>query len=559
MADIIIDFIVLLAIAGLVFQLKAFRRSRIDLDQLKRTQNVMGAMEIGEPIEVLISRAAASDRSIVGHRIHQVKDIARSPAPPSVADLSAADFERDDSRLESVFPNTLISILLIVGLAGTLLSFKTIIGDFPVGSKTTVEITNWMNKAYPAFGTAFFASLVGIGGTVFLLVFRSFVHNQRAELFDRLDRFTASQLYPRFVEHQATDSTTLALAGQQLLATAASFEQSVVKLEGIPHALTSATSGLAATADETRVALQTAAAMFSDFQAGFAEGGAVRVSLHRLEGTVSGFARQTEAATGTLRDAVSSATGALLGAANSVRQTGDSIAAVTGVIAAAGQNMEQFVAQILVGNTAHVEKMDALVLSIGRIVEATSRNQREWGEAISPAIRAMTESIGNLENSVDPLNKRTEALITAVEQIEKATAQFLVTGDSQAKRFEESAGKIEHALGESTSGQREFLEKSVAQLIWAGNTQATLFGATAETFGRDSKQSIVNQREFLKGLEPVLHDLPLQVLGFAQQQGELLGEIIAIGTELKTEIERLGMRAQSTKRGILQRLVFWRK
>lgn len=519
MADIIIYAIVFFAIAGLIFQLKAFRGSRIEFDQLKRTQIVMIAMDVGEPIEVLISRASASERSIVGHRIHQVKDIANSPAPPSVADLSAADLERDDSRLESVFPNTLISILLIMGLAGTLISFKTIIGDFPAGSKTTVEITNWMNKAYPAFGTAFFASLVGIGGTVFLLVFRSFVHNQRAELLDLLDRFTAASLYPRFVVQRATDATTLVFAGRQLLETAASFEQSVAKMEGIPGALTSATSVLADAATVTRVALHSAAETFADFQAGFVEGGAVRESLQRLEGSVAGFARQTEAATGTLRNAVSDATGALLGAADSVKQTGDSIASVGGVIATAGQNIEQCVAQFLAGNTAHAAKMDSLVLSLGGIVEATSRNQREWGEAISPAIRAMTESAGKLENSIGPLNNRTEALANAAEQIEKATAQFVVTGDAQAKRFDASADKIDHAIGESTA----------------------------------------SQREFLKGLEPALNDLPLQVLDFAQQQGQLLKQLGAIGAELKVEIARLGLRAPSKWGGLPRWLVFWRK
>lgn len=559
MADIIIYFIVLFAVAGLVFQLVAYRRSRLELDQLKRTQIVIGSMDIGEPIEVLISRAAASERSVVGHRIHQVKAIASSPAPPSVADLSTADLERDDSRLESVFPNTLISILLIMGLAGTLISFKTIIGDFPVQSKTTVEITNWMNKAYPAFGTAFFASLVGIGGTIFLLVFRAFVHNQRAELFDQLDRFTAASLYPHFVAHKATDATTLVYAGQQLLETAARFEQSVATMDGIPGALTLATNGLADAGAETRLAMQSATATFADFQAGFAEGGTVRESLQRLEGTVGDFARRTEAATETLRDAVSGASGALLGAANSVRQTGDSIAAVGGVVASAGQNIEQCVAKILVGNTAHAEKMDALILAIGRIVEASGRSQREWGETISPAIRAMTESAGKLENSVGPLNNRTEALLNELEQIEKATAQFVTAGDAQAQRFAASADKIEHALGESSASHREFLDQSMEQLISAGDAQTKRLDASAEKIDLGTRQGVASHREFLKGLEPVLRELPLQVLEFAQQQGPLIKQLGMIGAELKAEIARVGLRVPSKTRLHPRSWMFWRQ
>lgn len=515
MANIIIDVIISFAILGLAFQLKALLGYRTELTHLKRAQNAMGTVDVSESIEVLISRTSVSERSIVGHRIRQVKDIARSPAPPSVADLSSADFERDDSRFESVLPNTLISILLIIGLAGTLLSFKTIIGDFPVEGKTTVEITNWMNKAYPAFGLAFKASLWGIGGTVVLLVFRSFVHNRRSELFDRLDRFTAAPLYPRFFEQRATDATTLAHAGLQLLETSAIFKQSVVKMEGIPGALTSATSGLADAANETRVALNSAAAAFTEFHAGFAESGAVRESLLRLNATVIGFERQTEAVAGTLQEAVS-------GATNAMKETGDAIAGVGGVVASAGQSIERCVAQLLAGNNAHAEKMDAVVLSIGRIVEATSRNQREWGEAILPAIRAMTESAGKLDNSMGPFSICAEALAKTVEQIEKSTTQFVSTGEAQAKRLDASAESIE----------------------------------------RSTELSIANHREFLKGLEPMLVTLPRRVLEFAQQQGQLLRQLGEIGAELRAEIARVGFRVPSMESGFWRGLFsgrFWRQ
>ena len=58
----------------------------------------------------------------------------------------------------------------------------------------------------------------------------------------------------------------------------------------------------------------------------------MRESLQRLEGTVVGFARQTEAATGSLHEAVSGATSAFIGTANSVKETGNSIASVGGLV-----------------------------------------------------------------------------------------------------------------------------------------------------------------------------------------------------------------------------------
>ena len=552
MSEIVIAFIVVLALVGVAFQLWALRGYATELEHLKRAEIAEKGMDYSEGIGVLISRASLSDQTIVGHRHVQVGDIAKSPAPPSSADLSAADFERDDAQLKSVFPNTLISILLIIGLAGTLISFSQIFRDIPTENKTTEEIKAWINKAYPAFGTAFLASLCGIGGTVFLLVVRSFVHNRRAELFDRLDRFTAARLYHRFVERQWTDEATLNLAGRRLLECAASFDTSVAKLVDVPVAITSAATGIESAANETRAALHAAQATFAEFQTAFAPGGAVKDSLERVEGVVANFGRQTESAAGNLREAVSGAATALAGTAGAVRQAGDSIAATV-------QGLAQGNAQLLAGNGTHLTKMEALVGSLGGTVDAASRNQREWSEAISPAIRAMAESAARMEQSVALLNHRTDVLANTAEQIEKSTAQTVSMGDAQVERFKTSADRIEHAITQTTDSQRAFVEKLMAHLNLAADGQSGRLEAVAEKLDRNAGQIAVGQRTLLSGLEQGLQAMPRQILSLAEQQTRLLGQLQKVGGELKEAIVSAGIRIPVAKRGILDRIAFWKK
>ena len=547
-ADLIVWIIGAFAVVGVICQWTAWHRYKVEFDHLKRTEIALSSMDIGGLIDALISGSGASGSSIIGHRLYQVRNIAKSPAPPSVADLSNADIERDDSRFESAFPNTLISILLILGLAGTLFSFKHIMADFPVGTESTVEIKKWMNQAYPAFGTAFLASLVGIFGTLVLLAVRTIVHNLRADLFDRLDRFTAGSLYSRFVQPDATDAATLILAGQQLLQTAGSFEKSVEKMDAVPASLKTSTRGLSDATDEMRAALQNAAGTFSEFKAGFAKNGSIRQSLLQLEETVKGFGQYTHKIASSLQDAVSGATTALLGVANSLKQTGDSVARSGAVVATANQSIEQCVATIQAGNADHAAKMDRLIASLSGIVETTNRNHREWNVAILPAIRAMTDSASKLESSITPLTNSSEAVVLAAEQIGKSTTTLTTAIQSQTQQ-----------AGTAAAAQRELIETAVTQLISAGEAQSKRMSASAEAIDDAISRNASANNDFLATLAPTLVDLPSQLLGFAEQQSALLNQIYGIGIKPQKASSGSATRGTGEKRGIFGWLKFWKK
>lgn len=543
--DIFVGVIAVFALIGFLFQLMAGRRYGKEKNFLNKAKTMLASMDEGSPIGGLLSGSSVPFESIVGHRLRQVCNITKSPAPPSVADLSSADIERDDSRFDSSFPNTLISLLLIAGLAGTLFSFKDIMGNFPQGTDSTVVIKKWMDEAYPAFGTAFMASLVGIGGTLLLLVVRAFIHNRRNNLFDGLDRFTSGPLYSRFVEREATDAETLIRAGQQLLQTAESFETSVRKIDAFPQELTTPISELKDATLEMRDTLKDASKTLDDFKGGFSKKGNMRDGLERLEGTVTAFADQTDLATGVLRDAVSGAVPVLQNAVNSMQHSGEAIASVSDKVVDAGLMIEQSVAKLLEGNKVQAEKLESLVGILCTISETIDRNQREWSATILPAIRAMTETAGKLDTSIVSLNMRTEALVEASGLIAESGAKLSASVKAQIDQIGGFvSGTLVKAITDNSASQQKLLADVSKNLITAGDAQAEQWQTSAATIDGAANQAISSHRDFLIKLEPALKVLP----DLSRKQTELLAELVVSIGELSTQTAKMGIMAPLKKR-----------
>lgn len=447
-AYIIIPFIVGAAVFGLGCQFLALRFYLAQSGLLDRAQREFAALDLGDAIDKLIKAAELDAREIVGHRLSQVRDIARSPAPPSVAELSAADLERDDARFVSVMPNTLISVLLIIGLAGTLVAFKAIFSDFDVHAAKTEDLVKWIKGTYEKFGTGFMASLCGIGATVLLLIFRSLVHNKRADLVDRLDRFTAAPIYPRFVPQQATDSATLFAAGKELLQTASRFDASVQKLETVPSALDAATSQIAGAASETHAAVKSAGEAFANFKAAFAEGSEVRAGLQRLGDIADSLSQRTEENSQALRDAIATASANLAGASASVKQSADTVASSGTAMLAAAENTAQGT-QSIAANTAAIS---AVAAKLQTLLELSARSQREWAEAMQPFAASISKNTAALTQAIGPLARTAKLFTDCTGQIERAAGEITAAGAGQAQRLEAAVEKI-------LAGQREFLTR----------------------------------------------------------------------------------------------------
>lgn len=104
----------------------------------------------------------------------------------------------EDRRLSNAVSNTLVSSLLVLGLAGTLFGFMRIIGTAPpfLNSQGLVDsssIENFVKTLLPGFSHAFLSSIAGIAGTTLLFSLRSLmVMPRRMRLFSRLQHLVQS-------------------------------------------------------------------------------------------------------------------------------------------------------------------------------------------------------------------------------------------------------------------------------------------------------------------------------------------------------------------------------
>jgi hypothetical protein len=189
--------------------------------------------------------------SIVGRRVAEIHRMRQTPARVNVGDLTNAAESEEDSRWPTTIPNVLISVLLILGLGGTLWSLQNMLGKTPELSEQITregglnpETTGaFVKEVYQGFGDAFTASLSGIGGTILLLVGRTGVVNRiRDRFFSELDRLTTEVLIPRFLPRELSQ-------GEALLEAAAKLDHVVSGLGGLSKGLEQSHATAAASAE----------------------------------------------------------------------------------------------------------------------------------------------------------------------------------------------------------------------------------------------------------------------------------------------------------------------
>ena len=133
------------------------------------------------------------------------------------------------TKQQSYFAHFVISVLLIIGLAGTLWAFEDILINSGLtnaienGSINSEKYTPAIERIYEGLQSAMLASLAGIFGTIFLLLFKfNFVQPTQERFFSYLDWVTEFYLIPlcsQFEEHEQL--------GQILLQTTKKLSQAI--------------------------------------------------------------------------------------------------------------------------------------------------------------------------------------------------------------------------------------------------------------------------------------------------------------------------------------------
>jgi hypothetical protein len=120
---------------------------------------------------------------------------------PTLAELHSLSARRERRRLSARISGGITALLLVCGIAGTLLCIHPILLAFtiPVNANNEVLIDPLVaQKLIRSLGSAFLPSLTALAFTVVVAIFRGIYLQSTTGLAWRLDRFAVAQLFPMF-------------------------------------------------------------------------------------------------------------------------------------------------------------------------------------------------------------------------------------------------------------------------------------------------------------------------------------------------------------------------
>lgn len=123
---------------------------------------------------------------------------------PSLDELRSMSRRRELSSLANGISKGVVALLLIVGIAGTLLAIKPILGGFEISVSAMGETEDAALSAEKVtlmihrLGTSFLPSLIALVATVLVSVTRGLYLQRSSRLSHDLDMFALEELFPRF-------------------------------------------------------------------------------------------------------------------------------------------------------------------------------------------------------------------------------------------------------------------------------------------------------------------------------------------------------------------------
>jgi hypothetical protein len=170
--------------------------------------------EIKQSVNANTFKSSIPSDSVVTERGVIVSKSMQKKIPINLLEIS----ELTTSKMEAMMPvqisNFILSTLLIIGLGGTFLAFREIFANSNITSASIADANNAIKKISDGFEGAFWASICGLFGTVFLLFVKFiFVNPIQEKFYYRLNFITQTELIPFFSTiHKHSDDILLEIA-----------------------------------------------------------------------------------------------------------------------------------------------------------------------------------------------------------------------------------------------------------------------------------------------------------------------------------------------------------
>lgn len=498
-------------------------------------------------------------------------DSSRSGRALSLRELHEVSARREGRRPAARFAEGVIALLLVVGIAGTLLAIKPLLGNFSlvVTGAGLTEVSDNLVRAtrlIRSLSDAFVPSLVALGATVLVAVMRGVYVYRRWHLAGELDRFDLEDLLQRFpppsvtremneIRAQLAELVARMLSSQQkvtqfvtgLSQSAARFHGDVPDLVAASLRADKAVNGMAGGLADLALRLDThfgpgspllarldqVGTCAADMQAAAAQvrsngdllAQALRDSHHLLKVTADNLPEQLRAAGQDAGAAIGTATASAVTAA--CRTTVQELQS-------AAQPVRDAAAAVATADQALRSDLTTIADGIRHDLQhATARLQEELEQGLASAVdrvlgihQAAQEAIARGEVSVSQMRELQDRIEHTLREAGRGAAELL--------RVDED---LQGATGRLTESGRR-LEESTARLAQVQQAGAALAERLAGV-GREVHDDIGVSREVRAGLLDIAAIQETTV----RQLGETVGEsrrVAAVWEEMEARLDGRG-------------------
>jgi hypothetical protein len=421
-----------------------FQRYRRENALLAYVEHVFASQDAEE-----LDTGAPND-SITGRFI---SDIQRKLSPRDAADLAE---QRDTSSFASVLGNTLLGVLLIIGLAGTLLSFKDALGEPPTlgegGSMDPKAVDDYSRNVYSGMTGAFWPSFWGIAATVIFFSIRGVIVNRsRDALLLELEEF-GYRLFERINPPHPDQFAALISTVSKLDGVASKLEMACQGLATSNNAAETSAKSIVEAAQGLGLAVENMNKSFADRSSVAKRLSALAQTIERLEGVVGTVGEQT----GSLKDHLHGTSGSVDASLAALK---DAQRVTLATVGAAEESLKEVNQMVL---TTQKGVKDSVALQAEQIeqtknkLEEGTRALRTSGASAFDAIKKAGETLQeNLSKIIaeegGKINARTETITSKAEEIARGAKLAADTAANTIRSVKDSADQMAKAIRNLTT------------------------------------------------------------------------------------------------------------
>lgn len=197
-----------IGVFGIVSALHANSGIRTEIDILRRGRRMLEDLPMDQPRDFdyrtwMIEQNARLCDSHFGDHLFAAADATRSGRAVTLHEFHQLSARREARRKAARISGGITALLLVCGIAGTLIAIEPILGGFQItadsaGVSNAAENVEKATFLIQSLGQAFLPSLVALALTVIVALTRGFYSQSRGHLAGKLDDLDLQDLFHRF-------------------------------------------------------------------------------------------------------------------------------------------------------------------------------------------------------------------------------------------------------------------------------------------------------------------------------------------------------------------------